>query len=262
MHAVRFLRQAALVLAAGIAVSPLYAAPAAIHLFHAHPDGYAFEGAMPAPAGTYFALHCTAGCELRKNRVTVKKRIVDAHDGPVPGVLARAGKAPPSLFMVRGVPGLKEGPVPTWYYNKGFQSGVSSSEEEWKSSQVRRFDIGGQALTIAGIYAQTKDAQCAARADCRGTVRVEWKFRYGEIERTLAVVNGTVPELGTPLSIDDFIVWIGDLDGDGKPDLVVRPQERADYLEMQLFLSRELVPGKPWRRSARFYYWDPGNPGC
>jgi hypothetical protein len=85
-------------------------------------------------------------------------------------------------------------------------------------------------------------------------------MQYAGVERTLAVLTGN--ELGTPIPIDDFIVWIGDLDGDAKPDLLVRPQNREDYLEMSLFLSRTLKPGQPWKASGHFYFWDPTNPGC
>lgn len=262
MPLVRFALRAVLVLAGGIAFAPLSAAPGPVHLFHANPEGYGFEGSMPEPAGTYFALHCAARCELRRNRVTIRKQTIETHDGPVPGVFARARKAAPSLFLVRGIPGLKEGPVTTWYYNAGFQRGALDQDRRWETSRMRRFDIGGKPLTIAGLYSNTKDSVCAADPVCEGAMRIEWKVRFGEVERTLAVAETETPELGTPLTIDDVVVWIGDLDGDAKPDLVLRPQSRGDYLHLQLFLSRDLGSGKPWRPAAQFYYWDPNNAGC
>lgn len=261
MYRLRLVRHAACA-AALAAFVPAHAADS-VHLIHGKPSGYPFyEHTIAFPAGDYFALHCAQTCELKKNRVYIRRQTIKTTEGPAQGVVARSSAAPPSLFMVRGLPGLKEGPVQTWYYNRRFQGGQPVSERAWDASQVRRFDIGGRPLTVTGAWSTLPDQSCATDASCPLTVRVDWKVRFGAIERTLAVTESSIPELGTPLLLDDFVVWIGDIDGDGKPDLVVRPQERRDELGMQLFLSTELVSGKPWRPAARFYYWDPAQYGC
>jgi hypothetical protein len=94
--------------------------------------------------------------------------------------------------------------------------------------------IDGVPLEICAHVTQVPATFCNT-GDCPSFPRVTWRMRFGGVERTLAVLSGD--ELGSPLPIDDFIVWIGDLDGDRKPH-------------------------RPWTPSGHFYFWDPINPGC
>lgn len=237
------------------------AADDAIHLVHSRAEGYPFEAIAPFPSGDYFALRCEKGCTLVKTAVQVKPATIASHEGPQKGFMAKSVKWAPSLFLLRGLPNLKEGPVTTWYFNKRFQQSPDEvSEKALVAPQERSIDIDGKPLLVSGLLSKHKEDYCKADVPCDTYTQVRWRLRFGDIERSLAVVRDT--EFGSPIPIDDFLVWAGDLDGDGKPDLVVRPQDRADYLEMSLFLSSALIPGKPWKASAKFYFWDPANPGC
>ena len=272
MPATRLLCAALLGLAACAGASgaaPRSETGSAVHLVHGTPAGHAYtsyyENLDPVadyPAGAYLGLRCASDCELVEDQLSVLRQTIDTTDGPAPGlVLKSAGR---SLFLVRGIPGLKKGPVRTWYVNKRFRfpDDGRGPDRPWTASQTRSFDIDGMPLSMTGAFSAAKDPECEPVAQCPDVLRVAWEYRLGDVKRTLAVVTTNAPELGMPLPIEDFVVWIGDLDGDGKPDLVLRPQDRSDYLEMQLFLSSQLAAGQPWRPAARFYFWDPMRYGC
>jgi len=256
---IRF-RFALLAVAAMLPLQSL-AADDTLHLVHSRAEGYPFEALAPFPSGDYFALRCEKSCALVKTAIQVKPATIATHEGPQKGFMATSLKWAPSLFLLRGLPNLKEGPVTTWYFNKRFQQTPdAASDKELVAPQERSIDIDGKPLLVSGLVTQHKEEGCGEEAQCNAFPHVRWRVRFGDLERTIAKLEGN--ELGIPIPIDDFLVWAGDIDGDGKPDLVVRPQSRPDYLEMSLFLSSTLVPGKPWKASAQFYFWDPTNAGC
>lgn len=58
----------------------------------------------------------------------------------------------------------------------------------------------------------------------------------------------------------DFLIWAGDLDGDGKPDLLMN---FTDYFwDTVLFLSSLAKPGELVGVAGRFHYSPPDSPGC
>lgn len=235
-----------------------------IHLVHHdpanYPQGYPFVGKAPFPAGRYFALHCDPDCVFDAVDLRLKKSMVATTEDREPGVLSVVRGARRPAFLLRGLPGLKAGPVKTWYVNRRFlDSKGDEAEAEASGRHERRFDIDGRPLVLTGLYSQVKEEPCTG-ADCPTTMRAVWRLRFGEIERTIATLNGDA--IAGPLGPDDFVVWIGDLDGDGRPDLVARTSNRGDSMDLSLFLSSALEVGKPWRPSAAFSFWDPENPGC
>jgi hypothetical protein len=235
-----------------------------VHLVHHdpanYPKGYPFIGKTDFPAGRYYALHCAPDCRLDAVALTLKKSMVQTSDGREPGVVATVRDSRRSAFLLRGLAGIKEGPVKTWYINRDFLDGSASvTADEPSGHHERSFDIDGTPLVLTAQYLRIVEKACSG-TDCPSTLRVVWRWRFGAVERTIATLNGDA--VAGPLGPEGFAVWIGDLDGDGRPDMVARTSDRDDSMDLSLFLSSALVRGKPWRPSAVFSFWDPANPGC
>jgi hypothetical protein len=238
-------------------------APApAIALVHAVTAGYAVDSAA-YPVGSYLAITCDKGaCTMVPARVDITRRDVRTADGPESLPVLQADLRTPALFLVQGVPGLAAGPVKTWYVNQRF---LAAPDPVAMTPARRHLDktipIDGDVVSFNGHWLEGQDPDCGGPG-CP-THELAWKVRFGPTERTLATLwPDAITGEGAMLGVDDVLVWIGDLDGDGRPDFVIRPQARPDYLALSLFLSTQLREGKPWRAAARFCYWDPANPGC
>jgi hypothetical protein len=267
MHPVARLRPlvaAALLLSAGLRAGAVEAdAPVpAIALVHASAAGYAVDAAA-YPAGSYLAVTCDkAACTLVPARVAITRRDVETTDGPEALPVLRADLGAPALFLVQGIPGLAAGPIKTWYVNQRF---LAAPDPVAMTPARRRLDktipVDGDVVSFNGHWLEGQDPDCGGPG-CP-TRELAWKVRFGPTERTLATLwpDAVTGESGM-LGVDDVLVWVGDLDGDGKPDFVIRPQARPDFLALSLFLSTQLHEGRPWRAAAKFYYWDPANPGC
>jgi hypothetical protein len=249
----------ALLLSASLHAGAAGAPANGIWLLHTSSAGYAIDDTS-YPAGGYLAVTCDKGaCTLVPTQVTFANRDVRTHDGTESLPVMHADLKTHAVFLVQGVPGLAAGPVKTWYVNERFLAADDpASMAPARRKLDRALSIDGESLTVDGHWLQGQDPSCTGPG-C-GTRQLAWKVRFGETERTLAALwpDGMVGEDGM-LGVDDVLIWVGDLDGDGKPDFVIRPQTRPDYLELSLFLSTRLQVGKPWRAAAQFHYWDPRN---
>ena len=264
-HAMRTFARLRTVLAIALLPACLHAAAAqapAIAIVHASAQAYAVDGEA-YPAGTYLAATCDRGaCALVPAQVSIGRRDFDTPEGSESLPALQSDVKAPALFLVRGVPGLAAGPLKTWYVNERF---LGAADPAAMPPVRRRLDrtvaVDGEPVSFSGHWLAGQAAGCTG-SGC-DTRQLAWKVRFGQTERTLAALwpDGIVGEDGM-LGVDDVLVWVGDLDGDGKPDFVIRPQARPDYLELSLFLSSQLEVGHPWRAAAKFYYWNPANPGC
>jgi len=62
------------------------------------------------------------------------------------------------------------------------------------------------------------------------------------------------------LSRQDYLLWAGDLDGDGKPDLILNHGEPG--IQVALYLSSLAKEGELVGLAGRFQYSDPSSAGC
>lgn len=79
-------------------------------------------------------------------------------------------------------------------------------------------------------------------------------------------ITGTKKEVEKLLSqsMKNHLLWAGDLDGNGKLDLLfnfcLRAAEKC--IDSKLFLSSFAKKDELVDQAGEYYYWDPSNPGC
>ncbi|WKB54810.1 hypothetical protein [Eleftheria terrae] len=238
------------------AAGPAAAAPAgAAQLVHATAAGLPVLGEPAGEAGDYLALACDdQGCALERSTVAVVKspalRDAEGEDlGPGYRVLLKHPK--PVLALLRGLPGLQEGPLPTWHLNRRFLRSTSSFVDSGKRLFKGSVKVPGQPLLLQGHWDKPGHQPGAAPEQLR------WEVTHGGYATTVSTVavGGLFGAEGIP-GAQDYLLWVGDLDRDGRPDLLVRPQEGAEgsLLQLDLHLGRDRQPGKAWKPAAS-YFW-------
>lgn len=242
--------------ASALAASMPAASPPSIFIATLSEVPTPFETTPLFPAGDYFALTCRPSCELKKAKVAIQPAKVMTLEGEVNGFLATAHSPDSSHFLIRGLPNLHEGPVKTWYVRQP-PNPAQMHMPDFKQPQVKTLDVDGSPLTLFGKVTFNKETPCSTGSDCAVYPTISWHVKFGQIERTLNTESGD--ELYTPSGVDEVLYWVGDLDGDGKPDIMVYQDNDTT---LALYLSSTLAPGKPWRPAATYYYWDPENAGC
>jgi hypothetical protein len=127
-----------------------------------------------------------------------------------------------TIFLVKDVAGVREGPVPTVF------SGRSSLSEPGARIELGTFE--------------------------KASVSV-WKGSSGGDEVVLAV-GDTSQVIARSGALDDVDVglpalrWAGDLDGDGKLDLLIDVSAHPAETQLELFLSSHAAPGELVGRAA------------
>jgi hypothetical protein len=231
-------------------------------LIQALPAGHPYvlyDATVPAPAGEYWALACAGRrCRLEPAHAHWAPDTVATHEEPEAPAQRLYTVAPAdAIVLVRGVPGLAAGSVRTDYVNPMFPA-TRPTDETTSAFPDLTWRAGARALRLRIEWLDhgewCTEAPCAAQWVLEGDgapvvlARADIDAIYGQ------------PGVLAPV---DFLVWSGDLDGDGLTDHLVRPQPRPDYMELRLLLGRDRpVDGSEWPIGGSFYWWDPTNPGC
>jgi hypothetical protein len=240
-----------------------------------------YEKEALASAGQYLALVCTSktSCSIRANQVSSRKERVWAGyaanstypDGTDDGVVAWVKKPIKGtvLFIKSNLPSVKKDhPIKTWYTNlddlyvreKGFNPddylNFNHQEEAQTESPKKQYkknislDHGNQ-LTVIG---KTKENDGFF-------TYINWFVKLNNTEKKLTGMKEPILQLKEMADVSNYLLWVGDLDGDNQPDLIINNDGGWGELEYKLFLSSDIKPNKPWKPAATFD-WFSGTPHC
>ena len=234
-------------------------------LLHVRPEGYAFVDGLetsPLPADGWLALVCVdSACHLAPARAWVERATVETHDGTVDGEVLRGDAPPGTLALLRGLAGVQAGPVATEWINPrfpDFSAGDWTGEHGTAAPPTLAWSAA-TGLRSVSLVIEEASAEACWSGDCIA----RW-WLHGDGEPVVLSHTAGDPVFGHAglLAPADALVWAGDLDGDGRLDLLLRPQPRPDYLDLRLLLGRDRPATGEWPASAQFYWWDPANMGC
>lgn len=165
----------------------------------------------------WFALYRTEiGFELRLTKVTVL-------DSPSVGGLyakfVRVDRPFETLFLVRGIAGLKEGPIKT----------IFSGHQFVKPSQSISLQLTSDLRSSYQLYAEGKED--------KETIDNYKLILYSDQQRQTILNRAKMYLEGSP-----SLLWAGDLDRDGKLDLLMDLTNHYNATEPTLFLSSRAAP--------------------
>jgi hypothetical protein len=232
-----------------------------------------------AVGGEYLALVCTnkTSCHLKRNTVLARKeRVGIGHDGI--GSVGYDGMAYPdhtedgvtiqvkhplqnTLLLLRGnLPSLKKDhSIKTWYANinalkarekkfNNYDNYVDDATENTVIKKQYRKTVvldDKQQLIIIGKPKKTKYA----------STNINWFIKLNNIEKKLTLMEGGTLDLERMADVSNYLLWVGDLDGDNQPDLIINNDGGWGEIEYKLFLSTDIKPNTPWKPAAIFDMW-------
>lgn len=211
----------------------------------------------------WWALVCSKGsCKLQAEALKVEFRPHPAYDAEddLPGQFLRWTPQPPQgmemLFKPQAtdlIPRLKAGPVATWMTRAS-----TCTSEDRKAGDVLQTVLDLGEGNTARLLPRLISRAAKPEEGDGDAVRVELRA-YGK-RQLLPDSYEWHMESGRPLKTCDYLQWAGDLDGDGRLDLLL------NYTDYQwssvLFLSSLAKPGELVGEAGRFVYRDPTSPGC
>jgi len=213
----------------------------------------------------WWALACRSGCELLSLKLDVSARQHPQYDGdPVPGQLLAFAPLPPEATLLIMKPlrapaerlALQAGPVTTWFPAIASRLKRSTLTEGTMESELALPD--GRTMRFVPVL-QTAPQAVTGREWIDGEgMALELMFD-GKRQKLGAFTFGIDGLVAVKPS--DFIMWAGDLDRDGKPDLILNLSLDGSTQRV-LFLSSLAKPGEIVGEAGSFNYFPIDLAGC
>jgi len=225
------------------------------------PEGQSWElpGSHYASGSAWLALLCgPGGCRL--HAVTLETDAITKYpydSDPMPGqrLLWRGldGARPTPLLTLEAMPGmhwLAPRSVPTFYAGGG-----PAPRGEGRGTLEAEVDPGGgeHALLVPRLV----KSKANAGNDAQGGMDLQ--LRIGNARQVLGQFEFDILGL-RPVPPEEYLLWAGDLDADGKPDFLV--SFGIGTYNIALFLSSLAKPGELVGEAARFSYFPVEQSGC
>jgi len=206
-----------LLLSAGLAAQPPpVAAEPAPPVGLLVPGGDLGDAAPPTGAESWYGLYhaATGGFELR--RATLRLGKITHCGATVPGLIATD---PPGAFIVvSGLGAVREGPAATAFFGHRFLRPGESLEVRLRDAAPARLSARADSVVQADDGPQFLRYALGLAPAGPGAADVFYRASFG---------GDVLPE----------VVWVGDLDQDGRPDVLVRVPAAGYSTELRLFLS-------------------------
>ena len=254
--------------------------------------GTEVDGALQHVAGRHFVsgddwwvLVCRdERCMLEPARLDVEESAHHTYDGPdVPGQLLHlqprrsdsslpmraAGPSPGGAHLppadsgvilaafkpVRTLAALSfaHGPVTTWWYSRPSRGEAIAGEpfsRQLLPAAERQIRVdGGRILSLR---------QIANEESLAAELQIE--IELDGVRQSLGTHSEHMGDGKHAVELGEVLQWLGDLDGDGRPDLLIN--HSGYYWDLSLWLSSLAQPGEWVGEAGRFTYSPPDSPGC
>jgi len=177
------------------------------------------RGAIEASSGeTWFGVYSTGdGFRLLRSKILVEQLRHDNPDLPFT-VRVTADQQRVPVFLVKGIPGLSDRPIPTIFSGKFFLPPFQTSILQLTDSIRYGFQAKGTYREVAGA---------------QGLYDYELEFFQFPWKRSQMLATFRQIDLENPPSI----LWAGDLDNDGKLDFILELANHSGATQKTLYLS-------------------------
>jgi len=213
-----------------------------------------YRGDERPRAGSYFAVRKISETECSLDEIELYENegtVSFMYDGEMPGYILHIDWKPDLLFLVNGIPGMKAGSLTTWYLNPVWgdepSEGPGGNQLRLQLPEIGEFAMSGKPFPA-----------CASPRCYEEIHSFQWRVRFGnDTWLTLPMLSETFQGWGGVVvyrGAKGAILWIGDIDNDAKPDIMVKTAELYE-----LFLSTRTLQDTLWNCSASFSYHDPGS---
>lgn len=143
--------------------------------------------------------------------------------------------------------------VPTWWYSHprvGFPATPTPYGHNLLPAAERQIVVGDAGtLTLR----QRPPAQ-------QGVPERPLEIELGGVRQPLGSHYVHMDDGSRPVELGEVLQWVGDLDGDGRPDLLIN--HSGYFWDLALWLSSLAAPGELVGEAGRFTYASPDSAGC